>query len=279
MPVTFRSASAVTASGASPRTVDKPAGAAENDLLVLVVVGNNAGQAVSAPSGFVVVSGAEITGTTLNIAAYVKTAGGSEPATYDVIFTGSGSITAAMMALYSDTAAVLVTDGADNQSNGSGDRVCPAVTTTIANTLLVCASANGNLGTTPPGGATERWDDGTSPRTWCCTRRFAGPGDTGTTTGTGTSMANNTVTVAVAEASAALDAPTGLTATAVATDQIDLAWQDTNDDETGFHIERSPTGVGDWNSIAINPADDLTYSDTGLDAGTAYYYRVRAYRT
>ncbi len=72
-------------------------------------------------------------------------------------------------------------------------------------------------------------------------------------------------------------APTGLTATAVSQSQINLAWTDASNNETGFKIERSPFAPGSWSQIATVGAGVTTYPNTSLSAGTTYYYRVRAY--
>ncbi len=72
-------------------------------------------------------------------------------------------------------------------------------------------------------------------------------------------------------------APSGLTASAVSTSQINLSWGDTTTNETGFRIERKIGATGTYSQIATVWADITTYSDTGLLAGTTYYYRVRAY--
>ncbi|MGA2138961.1 MAG: fibronectin type III domain-containing protein [Verrucomicrobiia bacterium] len=77
-------------------------------------------------------------------------------------------------------------------------------------------------------------------------------------------------------------APSGLTATAVSTNQINLSWTDNSNNEDGFNIERAPdnSGVpGAWTPIAAAGANVTTYSDTGAAANTKYWYRVRAYNT
>lgn len=74
-----------------------------------------------------------------------------------------------------------------------------------------------------------------------------------------------------------LNAPTNLTATAVSTSQIDLAWTDNSSIEDGFSIERSPNGVTGWTEIATVGANITVYSDTGLASSTTYFYRVRAF--
>jgi hypothetical protein len=71
-------------------------------------------------------------------------------------------------------------------------------------------------------------------------------------------------------------APTALTATAVSSTQIHLAWMDASGNETGFEIERSLTTDSDFIPIATTEANVLTYSDADLVAGTIYFYRIRA---
>lgn len=71
-------------------------------------------------------------------------------------------------------------------------------------------------------------------------------------------------------------APTNLVATASSTTSIGLSWTDASTNETGFKIERSTSASGTFSLIATNSANITNYSDTGLSAGTAYYYRIRA---
>ena len=71
-------------------------------------------------------------------------------------------------------------------------------------------------------------------------------------------------------------APTDLTATVASCSQINLGWTDNSGDETSFKIERSTDG-SNFSEIASVGANVTTYNNTGLTAGTTYYYRVRAY--
>ncbi len=72
-------------------------------------------------------------------------------------------------------------------------------------------------------------------------------------------------------------APSNLTAVPVTTTfTVNLAWEDNNDDETGFAIERSRTGTGGWSQITTVPGNVITYQDSGLSVGV-YFYRVRAH--
>ena len=71
--------------------------------------------------------------------------------------------------------------------------------------------------------------------------------------------------------------PSNLTATAVSSSQINLAWTDNSTDETGFKIERCQNaGCSNFAQIAQVGANVTTYSDSGLTASTTYSYRVRA---
>lgn len=72
-------------------------------------------------------------------------------------------------------------------------------------------------------------------------------------------------------------APTNLSATTVSGSQINLAWSDNSDNETGFRIERK-TGVdGTYGQVATVEANATSYADNGLNSSTEYFYRVNAY--
>ncbi len=74
-------------------------------------------------------------------------------------------------------------------------------------------------------------------------------------------------------------APTGLTATAVDHQRIDLAWMDNATNEEGFRIERREGQTGTFGVIAIVMANVTTYSDSSLVAETEFCYRVVATNT
>ncbi|TMB96932.1 MAG: hypothetical protein E6J42_08565, partial [Chloroflexi bacterium] len=71
-------------------------------------------------------------------------------------------------------------------------------------------------------------------------------------------------------------APTGLTATAISSSRIDLAWTDNAGNEAGFKIERSIDGVN-FSQVGTAPVNATAFSNTNLPPATVYTYRVRAY--
>jgi hypothetical protein len=75
------------------------------------------------------------------------------------------------------------------------------------------------------------------------------------------------------------NAPSNLGATAVSSQQIDLAWTDNSSDEDGFKVERKTGAGGTYAQVGQVGANETSFQDTGLEATTTYYYRVRAYST
>lgn len=75
-------------------------------------------------------------------------------------------------------------------------------------------------------------------------------------------------------------APSNLTATAVSSTRIDLAWSDNSDDEENFYIERC-TGVAcsSFSGLAwASGFNATTFSDVTAQPNTTYSYRVWSYR-
>ena len=99
----------------------------------------------------------------------------------------------------------------------------------------------------------------------------------------GESDTTNNCSVAVAVTIAAVSvpgSPSGLTATASGSTQIDLSWTAPSDDGganiTGYKIEVSTNGSS-WNDLVANTnATGTSYSHTGLTAGSTRHYRVSA---
>jgi len=72
-------------------------------------------------------------------------------------------------------------------------------------------------------------------------------------------------------------APDNLVTTAAGSEKINLTWEDQSDNESGFKIERKIGAGGAYVEIAAMGANVISYANTGLAAGTTYFYRVRAH--
>ncbi|WP_428326851.1 fibronectin type III domain-containing protein [Nitrosopumilus sp.] len=89
------------------------------------------------------------------------------------------------------------------------------------------------------------------------------------------STASAATTLAITEP----DRVTGLSATAISPNQIDLSWDEPYDGEspiTGYQIERRKTGDSWIVHVADTGNQNTSYSDLGLISGTEYSYRVSA---
>ena len=70
-------------------------------------------------------------------------------------------------------------------------------------------------------------------------------------------------------------APTSPGASATSSSAITVSWTAPSGGATSYKVERSTTGTGGWSQIASG-VTSTSYGDTGLAAGTTYYYRIRA---
>jgi beta-glucanase (GH16 family) len=74
-----------------------------------------------------------------------------------------------------------------------------------------------------------------------------------------------------------IDTPTNLTARGVTTNQVNLSWQDSSSDATGFLLQRSTAPDFSTIDTSFNLAQGTsTFQDTTAAPGTAYYYRLQA---
>lgn len=71
-------------------------------------------------------------------------------------------------------------------------------------------------------------------------------------------------------------APVNLGAQGLSTTEIRVTWTDTAADESGFDVERAATAEGPFTRVQQLPADTETWTDSGLQPSTEYFYRVRA---
>ncbi|WP_158559120.1 fibronectin type III domain-containing protein [Deminuibacter soli] len=75
------------------------------------------------------------------------------------------------------------------------------------------------------------------------------------------------------------DAPIGLSATAASKTQIKLIWSENPNpafNETNYEVYQATAAAGPYRLIAFTGRDTTTYTASGLNANTAYYYKVRA---
>jgi len=93
----------------------------------------------------------------------------------------------------------------------------------------------------------------------------------------GSSGYSNTASATTIEVSP--DSPSGLMASAISANGVELLWQDNSGNETGFRIERSPDGVNSWTGIGVVGSNVTGYSDSTVSPATSYYYRIFAYNS
>ncbi|KAF0217901.1 MAG: fibronectin I domain-containing [Geobacteraceae bacterium] len=96
------------------------------------------------------------------------------------------------------------------------------------------------------------------------------------------------ITVQSAGKTPAAASPTNLTVNWKSETQLDLSWNDANNDETGFKIERCTDEACCRDALCTDPArktvltktgSGTSYTDSGLTPATTYWYRVRAYKS
>ena len=71
--------------------------------------------------------------------------------------------------------------------------------------------------------------------------------------------------------------PLILNARAISSSSIILNWTDSSSNEEGFNIEWSSNGTSGWLLSHRASQGSISYTDTDLEAGRTYYYRVQAY--
>ncbi len=72
--------------------------------------------------------------------------------------------------------------------------------------------------------------------------------------------------------------PSWITASALSSSSLKVTWGDVSSNETGFIIQRSVDN-SHFSEIARVGSNVTSYSDSGLNAGTRYYYKVSSYNS
>ncbi|MEX1254160.1 MAG: hypothetical protein WEE64_07455 [Dehalococcoidia bacterium] len=148
-------------------TVNKPAGTAQDDVLIALVYLEHGTATITPPSGWTLVRDSLQTGPPTydyRHVTYWKRAGGSEPSSYEWSFSASAYREALVIAVQGCVASGSPIDAEAATANSGQDDapVAPSVTTTVVDTLLVavCTTADGGAAVWSPGssGMTERVD-------------------------------------------------------------------------------------------------------------------------
>jgi hypothetical protein len=71
-------------------------------------------------------------------------------------------------------------------------------------------------------------------------------------------------------------APTNLTAVASGTSAVNLTWTDNATNETGYVLQRSLSASSGFTTIATLAVNTTSYSNSGLNSSTTYYYRIQS---
>ncbi len=163
----FRAAATASGATGSSVTVSKPAGTAENDILVALLYLEHGTATITPPSGWALLRDSLQTGPPsfdYRHVTFWKRAGASEPASYQWSFSASAYREAFIVAVQGcvTSGGPIDVEAATVNSAQNDAPVAPSVTTTVADTLLVCiyTTANGGNAVWSPGssGMTERVD-------------------------------------------------------------------------------------------------------------------------
>jgi MSHA biogenesis protein MshQ len=145
--------------------INMPAGTVANDVMVASIAVRPDTMVIAAPAGWTLVRETpQGAGNASRMATYYRVATGSEPASYLWTFSG-GSATGATGGIASfagvDTAAPIDAEGG-NTTPSSTSHTANAITTTVANTMLVASFEYTSTPTNwnPPVGMTEAVDQG-----------------------------------------------------------------------------------------------------------------------
>lgn len=72
-------------------------------------------------------------------------------------------------------------------------------------------------------------------------------------------------------------APSNLAVSATTTTSVSLTWVDNSPSEQGFKVERSADGGATWSQAAQLSANTVAWTNSNLQPGTGYWFRVRGY--
>lgn len=275
------------------------------DLMILAVIGAYGDATITPPSGWTALASID-QGSAFEheLRLYWKIAGGSEASTYTVAIGGQGggnNFGYGLIWTYTghDATTPIQVSATQRNTSSSTSATCPSVTTTSADTTLVCVYVSGNNSVsntwTPPSGMTERQDGGANPTGFVvgvADLAVASSGATGTKTATSSiSGTSNAISFAIASYVAPdTTAPTLTSPTGTATGSTTATVGATTDEGNGTlyavvttsgtapsaaQVKAGQNSGGtsaNWSgSVAVSSTGAKTLNATGLTASTAYY--------
>ncbi len=86
------------------------------------------------------------------------------------------------------------------------------------------------------------------------------------------------LTITASADSNAINAPSGLSASASKPGTATLRWTDNSTNEQGFYVERAPSATGVFARVGTTAANATTFPQSGVASGT-YLFRVQAFNT
>jgi hypothetical protein len=139
--------------------VPVPAGATTGRLM-LASITIRGSATIATPTGWTLIR-SDVNGSTMRVSTYRRFAATNEPASYVFTFSKSTTASTAGMAVYAgvDPTNPINAHAGQVNTRNTTQVVAPALTTTIAGTLLTSIFGSASLVTaTPPSGMTERYD-------------------------------------------------------------------------------------------------------------------------
>jgi len=285
--ITFRSASFAQNVSAGSITINKPAGASANDVMVAsIALGGQ--ETITPPSGWSrardpqTSTALDFISGTLHQVIYYKVAAPGEPASYTWTFSAKQNATGGIAA-YSGVDTTAPIDVGAGQSNVSSTAInAPSVTTRVADTRVVglfAVAANASI--TPPARMSERGEVASGKvkvATEIADVNWPAIANTGLRTATASSAAVNVGQILALRPSSASPqqppAPASLNATAENA-VVALSWSSSAGADT-YNVYRSTTTGGPYNSPIASGLTSITYNDPTVTNGTTYFYVVRA---
>jgi len=297
-------------SGAASASYSTPATTmADSGSTFAVVVNNSAGTITSSPATLTVSASAVAPSITTQPAGQTVTVG--QTATFTVAATGTApfsyqwkkngtAISGATSTSYTTPATtnadngsqftVQVSNSAGNVTSNaatltvSASTVAPSITTQPANqTVTVGQAATFTVAATGTAPLSYQWRKNGTAISGATSTSYTTPATTSADSGSqftvqisnsAGNVTSNTATLTVNSGAAPPTVPTGLTATAVSSSQINLSWNASTDSTgtlAGYKIFRGGTQVA--------TSTTTSFQDTGLAASTTYSYTAAAFDT